>query len=44
MIFERQRKEKKRKAERKIAEMEDFIERKTDIIENQKTIAKLTTE
>lgn len=44
MVFERQRKKKKRKAESKIAEMEDFIERKTDIIADRKTIAKLTTE
>lgn len=44
MTSERQRRKKKRKAKSKIAEMEDFIERKTDIIMDQKTITKLTTE
>lgn len=44
MSFKRQRRKKKRKAESKIAEMEDFIERKTDIIMDQETITKLTTE
>ena len=44
MTFERQRRKKKRKAKSKIAEMKNFIERKTDIIVNQKTITELTTE
>lgn len=44
MIFEKQRRKKKKKAESKIVEMEDFIERKTDKIVDQKTITKLTTE
>lgn len=44
MTFERQRRKKKRKAKSKIPEMKNFIERKTDIIVNQKTITKLTTE
>ena len=43
-LWETKREKRKRKAESKIAEMEDFIERKTDIIVDQKTITKLTTE
>lgn len=44
MIFEKQRRKKKKKAESKTVGMEDFIERKTDKIVDQKTITKLTTE
>lgn len=44
MTFERAKEKKEKKGKSKIAEMKNFIERKTDIIVNQKTITKLTTE